>query len=710
MGIEVEGPDGAIHEFPDGTSPSVIKSAMAKRYKTGMEANPLKRYWDKQGEIARAGVDAMTNAGSGKGPVSGALYDPAFKGVAGIGDFLAGAGQYLTSPITAAVDAFAAQPAERVAGGPDSRLGAAVGNTIRGMGDVGIMLADPALAGSKVPRVPRAGASEAQALAKGPPKISRAKPSAAQSKAAKIIRDYVPEAAPQGQIPIATSDKAARLARAVTTQPTEGAAKVNQAIQKARAEAAPKMLQEVQAATGANAADVYPTLDALNTARKSAAAPLYDEAYAVGGMRSEPLETLLQRPSMRSALNRAARIAAEEGRNPAELGFKAGDEIMSQTSTSSVPRIETKRGIMGEPVERTVYDQVPQFSPATEVQSVQNPTAQTWDYIKRGLDDVLEGYRDPVTGRLNLDEAGRAVQNTRYALRDELRAVNPKLGEAWDAYAGPTRQMAAMQRGRQLLSQNVDPELLAARAGDLSADELAAQQLGITRAISDRLRSGNPRLISRQLSQNDLLQERLAAGLNDPQMAGAITDAAKRAADAESRFQFVTGNSQTANKLQDIEAINDLGGGSILDVASDVAAKRIGGRTVRNQVGEFVLRHWDNMRFKPLRDPEVSDILAQVLTGEKTPDEVVLALYQSGKVDASTAIAMIEEARNVASQLTKGISAANTLSLPSRMVVPSESINGLSQGLNAAAGEQQEPARPPKKDRRAPTAGPPRKQ
>jgi hypothetical protein len=32
MSIEVTGPDGAIHEFPDDTSTDVIKRAMAKHY------------------------------------------------------------------------------------------------------------------------------------------------------------------------------------------------------------------------------------------------------------------------------------------------------------------------------------------------------------------------------------------------------------------------------------------------------------------------------------------------------------------------------------------------------------------------------------------------------------------------------------------------------------------------------------------------------
>lgn len=38
--IEVEGPDGSIHEFPDGTGPDVIRGAMAKRFQSAPPQNP----------------------------------------------------------------------------------------------------------------------------------------------------------------------------------------------------------------------------------------------------------------------------------------------------------------------------------------------------------------------------------------------------------------------------------------------------------------------------------------------------------------------------------------------------------------------------------------------------------------------------------------------------------------------------------------------
>ena len=48
MAIEVEGPDGVILEFPEGTSRETMRAAMAKRYPKTAAAKPK--------EIGRAHV------------------------------------------------------------------------------------------------------------------------------------------------------------------------------------------------------------------------------------------------------------------------------------------------------------------------------------------------------------------------------------------------------------------------------------------------------------------------------------------------------------------------------------------------------------------------------------------------------------------------------------------------------------------------------
>jgi hypothetical protein len=153
---------------------------------------------------------------------------------------------------------------------------------------------------------------------------------------------------------------------------------------------------------------------------RTAAGPLYDAAYAAPGAGAihPQIETYLNRPSMRGALARARTIAAEEGRDPNSLGFTLDAEG------------------------NTILTQVPSW--------------QTLDYAKRGIDDVLEGYRDGTTGRLNLDEHGRAIDATRRQFLATIDTANPDYAAARATYAGPATERDALRTGQQALSMSPD--------------------------------------------------------------------------------------------------------------------------------------------------------------------------------------------------------------------------------------------------------------
>lgn len=72
MSIEVEGPDGAINEFPDGTAPEIIKGAMSKRYAQQQAQPQSQGMWDtikeQGGRAAQAADDVvrlMANGATG---------------------------------------------------------------------------------------------------------------------------------------------------------------------------------------------------------------------------------------------------------------------------------------------------------------------------------------------------------------------------------------------------------------------------------------------------------------------------------------------------------------------------------------------------------------------------------------------------------------------------------------------------------------------
>jgi hypothetical protein len=78
-----------------------------------------------------------------------------------------------------------------------------------------------------------------------------------------------------------------------------------------------------------------------------------------------------------------------------------------------------------------------------------NYRTETLDYVKRGLDDIIEQNRNPITGKLDLDESGRAVNGLKNRLLDEMDRLNPHYRSARQAYAGPAALNSAMRDGKR---------------------------------------------------------------------------------------------------------------------------------------------------------------------------------------------------------------------------------------------------------------------
>lgn len=193
--------------------------------------------------------------------------------------------------------------------------------------------------------------------------------------------------------------------------------------------------------------------DLINQA-SAAAAPLYRAAYEAPGATAINLSDMLARPSVKKAFGPAARIAQEEGVDPMTLGFRFNDK--------------------GEAI------------------AIEAPSWQTLDYIKRGLDDVVEGSKNPNTGRLNTE--GRAVDNTRKEFLSRIDAMNPDYAAARQAYAGPMQERQFLQAGKDAVTAN--PQELGVSMRGATPQQIEQMQLGYRSGLmnqGDRLRYGtNP--------------------------------------------------------------------------------------------------------------------------------------------------------------------------------------------------------------------------
>lgn len=372
-----------------------------------------------------------------------------------------------------------------------------------------------------------------------------------------------------------------------------------------------RMLDAVAEAAGVHPDAAAGDIKALVERGRAEARPLYDEAYAAGPIETPRLQGLLSRPSVKEAMKRARRLAAEEGESPDALGL-VNVEDMDQWASEfppDAPTLETikaprgpakapsrgpslskfiadnggivdvdgelaamsagewhkgkayQRPIEGSlpaddmalkaweagyfpefqvrPTERQLYDAlrddlrgrgrfareadqaagdrfaareaadeavyrghqgepppspedyVGRPEPVGEPAFAAQPTAKTWDYIKRGLDDVLDEFRDSTTGKLKVTNQSRGVINTLTALRDELKAANPAYGRALERSSDYLEAEGAFNAaGRDLFNANMTEAQFGEKFKGLSEGARQAYRGGMANKFFDLAQTG----------------------------------------------------------------------------------------------------------------------------------------------------------------------------------------------------------------------------
>ena len=187
------------------------------------------------------------------------------------------------------------------------------------------------------------------------------------------------------------------------------------------------------------------------------------------------------------------------------------------------------------------------------------PNMRTVNLIKKGWDQMLEKYRDPTTGRLALDEHGRALDAVRRSFLNEVDSLNPKYAEARAAYAGPAQVREAVGVGQQAATRgraadNIDrfntmtePQKQGFREGYADARagaiERAPQGTNVVRPLTS------------QKAQQELGELSLHQGPTQPGQAAPMQQRLNREQTMfETRAQAL-GNSKTAENLADDAAM-----------------------------------------------------------------------------------------------------------------------------------------------------------
>ena len=368
-----------------------------------------------------------------------------------------------------------------------------------------------------------------------------------------------------------------QLARTAISVPGEPADKAATLLYERNAGAGDRVVLDL-AKSGMPNEGYYNSLDDLIKTRSENAGPLYDEAYRAAGETWSPeLARLEKRPSMAAAWNRAKMLAAEQGR--------------------MLPDVFQENAMQG-------LDNVPG----------KMPTLEAWDYMKQGLDDMLEKYRDPTTGVLHLDKYGRALNETRKQLLRSLdAAVTQKVGSpvyatARNQWAGPSEAMDALQAGRDVFKSDMEPT--AKMIAGMTDTEKQFYRIGVVRAIKDRVdRTKDAGSVLKQFWNSPGWRDKLSATFPDAQSFEQFRTLMDREGNLFRTYSVGTQGSRTASveagqkELEQLSFLGDIFSGNFRSAAGKAMRQAQGvNSAVSDELGKVL--------FGPV-EPSIANISVQ---------------------------------------------------------------------------------------------------
>jgi len=313
------------------------------------------------------------------------------------------------------------------------------------------------------------------------------------------------------------------------------------------------------------AGDYGSTIDSIITRRSAEAADNYTPLQTMVSDSTEDFAALAKRPSVKSAYEAAKNLAKEEGvpfPDTLEEALKGGADF------------------------------------------------KTWEYIKRGIDDVIYGARrngewfDPSLKKMtNIGkEQMSKVQQTRHELIDAMDNAFDGYNAARSAYAGETRLIEAGELGRRFARDDLD--LTVKRLAEMGESEREVYREGVARALQDIMDNvqdgGN---VVRRIFGKKALRKKLRPAFNSDKEYRAFVKTMLAEAEMSAAKASVLGGSQTARiQAETAGLMNDLSSFGI-----DIATGGVGSAVTATARSLFGRR--------ATLSPEQSRQAAKALTG-----------------------------------------------------------------------------------------------
>jgi len=238
------------------------------------------------------------------------------------------------------------------------------------------------------------------------------------------------------------------LVDAANLVPGEARKKIYDFLRRRDAGQVERLTADLQSAFGPRAR-FFPEFNAMKAARARQGNKLYGVANKRNIPVTDELLSVMGRPSVQRAIDRAKELAAEDGIKLPAI------------------RIDENTGRLVDSVGDAVTDVQTQFL----------------HYVKMGLDDVVFVAKSPAGGLG--PTAANKVGNTRMQLLEIMDAANPMYKRARDRWAGETAAMNSMKSGRNFLREDIDE--LADGISKMSKSEKEAFRVGAMQGLMDRI-------------------------------------------------------------------------------------------------------------------------------------------------------------------------------------------------------------------------------
>lgn len=211
---------------------------------------------------------------------------------------------------------------------------------------------------------------------------------------------------------------------------------------------------------------------------------------------------------------------------------------------------------------------------------IRTPNMKLLNAAKKGIDALIEKYRDPTTGKLNLDATGHAIVDAQKEFVKELDRVNPDYASARQAWSGPARANAAMIKGRNVFKTH--PEDVKKIYEGLSPNEQKHFKMGVAEALKDQISESSVTAPAiRKLAKNTLDNSRIKEQVrplfkNDVEYNRFLDAVTNERKILESRTRYVRG-SQSAERLADEQAAAQEGVGQAARLVGHAARRDLPG-------------------------------------------------------------------------------------------------------------------------------------